>query len=371
MKVAFIVGGLPFGGIENSLLDLTRHFKDDRRVDAYVINISGTGMRVPDFEEAGIKLINVCSSLSAIKSFRITTVFKVRRVLKDIDPDIIHTIHFTGDYFGRLASIGLDKPVITHIRNTKREKKLHRRLSNRFLSRYTTKYLSVSQMVKDYVEEAHNVAKKPSEVLYNFFDPSKKSFAPLKREDYIPEGRRALISVSRLVPQKNIDKVIRAVDLVRKRYPDIHCLIVGEGGQRKKLELLASELGLKGNVTFLGYRKDVPALLSLADMFVFPSEFEGFGTAHLEAMFMGLPAIISEDVPTKEFAGDSSIICDRTPEALAECIIRVLSDDELYGRMRESALAISAEFTLESYADKLVSIYEDLLQMCSFDTVEK
>lgn len=98
-------------------------------------------------------------------------------------------------------------------------------------------------------------------------------------------------TVSRLVPLKRVDDLLRAVALARPERPGLRLVIVGDGPRRAALESEAERLGLGGAARFLGERADVPELLAAMNVFVHPSESEGHPNAVLEAMASGLPVI--------------------------------------------------------------------------------
>lgn len=365
MKVAFVVGGLPFGGIENQLLSMCSYLIKGSDIQPVVVNISGTGMLVDDFIKANIDYVNISNDLKSIKTYNVSTIFKLRKAFKEINPDLIHTMHFSANYFSRLASIGLNKPIITHIRSMTGERKAFRRFADKFLSRYTTMYLSVSEMVKDFVEERHNLAKVPNKVLYNFFDVEKLNFEHIEKTSFFDSDAKVIVFTGRLVKLKNVDKIIKSLPFVQKRFPESRLLIVGDGGLLTELKELAASLNISDSVVFTGYQKDVMSLLNISDVFAMPSEYEGFGNSHLEAMFVGLPAVISQNVPTKEFAQDAVVISDTAPEKLAEAFIEIFSDENLRKKMSFRAKEIAESFTLDNYIKKLTEIYKECLRTYS------
>lgn len=107
----------------------------------------------------------------------------------------------------------------------------------------------------------------------------------LKQSDFL------LLSVGELNKNKNQQVILRAMAKLGDR--QIHCCLCGHGDQREKLEQLARELGIEGQVHFLGYRRDVAAICTQADVFVHSSRREGLSVASLEAMYFGLPLILS------------------------------------------------------------------------------
>jgi glycosyltransferase involved in cell wall biosynthesis len=361
-KVVYIVGGLPYGGIENSLLALAKAYKYDKRIDFHIINISGTGACVKNFEDAGLQLHSCGNNLKLLKFLRIDTVLRLRKLLKELNPDIIQTSHYTANYFGRLASMGMPWKVITHIRNTRLEKKLHRQLANKYLSNFTDLFLCVSKQVMRVVDDNYNYKQKPNKLLYDFIDQDQllKSKAR-NREEFGLAGKKIIVSCGRIAPQKNIDKIVRAMPLVLAEFPDIHYLAIGSGSRIEEYQELARELGVSDSVTFLGYRQDVYEIMKMSDVYCMPSEFEGFGIAHLEAMAVGLPSVVSGNVHTLEFARDFTYVCDTAPESVAENIIKVLSSPAEAEFNARKGTETAKDFTLETYKAKQTQIYEELL----------
>jgi glycosyltransferase involved in cell wall biosynthesis len=105
--------------------------------------------------------------------------------------------------------------------------------------------------------------------------------------------RRIFITISRLAEKKNLDRLIQAVGQVNGDHPRLGLVIAGDGMLRRKLEARVKECGLDDRVIFLGYRKDVPALLKSADVYVIPSLREGLPRSLVEAMAAGKPVLAS------------------------------------------------------------------------------
>ncbi len=127
------------------------------------------------------------------------------------------------------------------------------------------------------------------------FDPEKR--AELRRKLGIGELRRVVGNVGRLCAEKNQSFLLRAFAELAQHEPMTVLMLVGDGEDRAKLEALAWELGLNGRVLFIGTTAEMPAYLSAMDVFAFPSEFESFGIAAVEAQAAGLPVIASDRVP--------------------------------------------------------------------------
>lgn len=358
IRVAYVVGGLPFGGVERWLYDLNREFSRTGQVEGCVFNLSGTGNLQPEYLAAGIRVQSLDLGLEGLSTRALATPLRLRRALKAFQPDIIHTMHFSANYHGRLASIGLGRPVLTHIHNIKHEKKHFRKLADKALSRLTTAYIGVSRAVNEVIQSDHNRAGVPVHLLYNAIDPRIfDAYTQLPESDLGKPGTARILAVGRYVPQKNMDKLIQAVKILKDEGLDVSLLLVGEGGERPYFESLRQGLGLEDRVVLTGFRNDVASFYHAADIFAMPSAFEGFLIAQLEAMYCGLPCIISEHVPAKEIALEASLICATDAGDIAEKIRRLLDDRAVYNQLKAAALRISRQYTIDVCAQNLMEIY--------------
>jgi UDP-N-acetylglucosamine:LPS N-acetylglucosamine transferase len=99
-----------------------------------IVNLSGTGVMEEEYRAAGFAPLHVGNGVASLKTSCLGTTLKLRRLMQEIRPDLIHTSHFSANYHGRLAAIGLGIPVVVHCHNIKRERKASRRLADSLLS---------------------------------------------------------------------------------------------------------------------------------------------------------------------------------------------------------------------------------------------
>ena len=159
----------------------------------------------------------------------------------------------------------------------------------------------------------------------------------------IPEESRVILTVCRLSPEKNVRMLIEAFNHMNR--PDCYLVIVGDGVERTDLEDLASKTGYSDQIRFAGLRTDTERFYTIADVFVLPSTYEGFGLVYLEAMASGVPCIgLKSDYP-RTIVATEEIIVDRitglvslnSSQDLAGNISTLLDDDELHRRCAEAS----------------------------------
>lgn len=183
---------------------------------------------------------------------------------------------------------------------------------------------------------------------------------PLPRAGLLPEdGSPLLIFVARLEPAKDHATLLRALAQV----PGARLALVGDGELRPELEQLASSLGIRERVHFLGRRPDVPGLLKLADVYVHSSHWEGFGIAAVEAMAAGVP-VIASDVPGLSQVVDSAGLLFPPGDAgcLAKHIRSLLASEPLRRRLAQAGQERARSFSIERSVEAYLNLYKSVLE---------
>jgi glycosyltransferase involved in cell wall biosynthesis len=176
-------------------------------------------------------------------------------------------------------------------------------------------------------------------------------------------GKRGftLVFVGRLAAVKNLETLIRAVSIAVKQLPKLEFWVVGDGSVRGELEALAVELGVAGSVKFWGQRLDTAQFFSAADAFAMSSVSEGLPMSLLQAMSIGVPAIVTDVGGMAEvvrLAGCGLFAPVGDFEAMADAIVAMASDDEMRAEFsRRAAEAYRAEFTLDRMDAAYMEIY--------------
>ncbi|MDO4209888.1 MAG: glycosyltransferase [bacterium] len=170
---------------------------------------------------------------------------------------------------------------------------------------------------------------------------------------------QTIISLGRLTPQKDFAMLLRAWHIVSKAVPTANLAIYGDGPERNMLERLAVRLGISGSVSLNHSVSDVEAVYRRASLLVMSSRFEGFGMVILEAMQRGV-AVVSVDAPHGPrdlLGGGGGILTERSAQALADAIIRLLTDPDLTQRIGHDATKAAERYD----KDRIISMWENVM----------
>lgn len=173
-----------------------------------------------------------------------------------------------------------------------------------------------------------------------------------------------IISVARLVKQKNFPLLLKALQIVRKQL-EVKLIIFGEGKERKVLEKLVKQLGLEDAVSLPGYCAIPYPEMAKADAFVLSSEEEAFGLVLVEAMASGTPVIATDAMgegPRTVIQNNQYglLVPNRDREALAEAIAKILTDFELRDRLIGAGKHRSQIYRPELIAKQWLSLFDSL-----------
>lgn len=176
----------------------------------------------------------------------------------------------------------------------------------------------------------------------------------LKDDDFL------LLSIGELSKRKNHQVIIRALSDINNE--KIHYLICGKGDLLKKLQTLAKEEGIEKNVHFLGYRGDVVDICSQVDLFVLPSLHEGLSVASLEAMYCGLPVVISDIRGVRDYLidGENGYICGvQDVAAYVKAITKLLGNKELRTQMGNKNRIAILPYCLDAAKKEVLEIFKE------------
>ncbi len=177
--------------------------------------------------------------------------------------------------------------------------------------------------------------------------------------------RPYILGLGTLQPRKNFVRLIQAYDRLRHAHHLPHQLVIGggRGWLYEEIDACIERLGLQEQVRLIGFVQDddLPALYTAADVFAFPSLYEGFGIPILEAMACGTPVVTATTSSLPEVAGDAALMVSPTDEeALADALWRALDDTALRDTLRRRGFDQVRRFTWEAAAQQLLASYTEL-----------
>jgi glycosyltransferase involved in cell wall biosynthesis len=213
-------------------------------------------------------------------------------------------------------------------------------------------------------------------IVLNAIDPDawdyRRDPGPVRREFGISDTAPVIVCAARLFHWKGQADLLRAIDIVRREFPDVRLLIVGTDDRlamrtsfMAELKDLARDLGLFDHVVFTGQRADMAAVMAAADVFALPSFEEPFGLVFLEAMAMKKPVAAVDNGGTPEVVehGKSGLLSPpRDIPALAANLLALLRDAALSARLGDYGRhQVEARFTPERMARDAEGVYDALV----------
>lgn len=198
------------------------------------------------------------------------------------------------------------------------------------------------------------------------FKPIENEVASSRLQKYGLNVNRYICYVGVIEPRKNVDLLIEAYARIADQFQDIPLVIVGkQGWQYNRVFRKVNDLGLNDRVRFLGHicMDDLVAIYSGASVFVYPSQYEGFGLPVLEAMQCGAPVITTNVSSMPEVSGGAAILIDPDNiDALSTAMADVLKNATLASRLSNSGLERAKSFSWSKTARETIHIYESVLK---------
>ena len=355
-RVLHVIDSLGGGGAESQLTSMLA--ASDKRRFLHTVCALGVADRYgARLRAAGIRFVkfNAIPRREPLK-----TLGALRSLVREVEPDVIHTSLYWSSILGRVAARLARSPVVTTLVNTSYEPEW--RMDNPRLTpakhfavrlvdaatarRWNAWFVALTESIRLSAIRQLGLPPERISVIPRGLDTDRFAHPPAERVEAArldlgwDGAYPVLLNVGRLVPQKGQRYIVSAMPEILKTFPRALLVLAGEGYLRADLEALARSLGVADHLRLLGARDDVPLLLAAADLFVFPSLYEGFGTALLEALTAGCPCVASRVPAVSEVTEGGTIarlVTPQSPTALAEAVMRLAGDRLEAARLGDEA----------------------------------
>jgi glycosyltransferase involved in cell wall biosynthesis len=364
MRIVYMLASLGVGGAEKQALALAERIAGRGHTVTLVTLLPETGDEWPSTLPA-IRLNlhrNPFSLLAAL--------MRARRILRELQPDIIHSHSFHANIFTRLVGPFAGRPAVISTVHNVYEGGWHRMLAYRLTDGLCARTTAVSRAVSNRFVSLRAVSAEKCTVVLNAIDLTE--FKPdAERRRSLRESLGAAdefvwLAAGRMTAAKDYPSLLRAFARILKVDPNAFLWIAGQGSDAAidGLVNLADELGIARCMQCLGLRRDVPALLDAADGFVSSSAWEGMPLAIAEAMAMKKPVVATDVGGIRELvAGNGSLVPARDPGALAGAMLELMRKPEAdrFAIGCAARIRMATGFNIESRVEEWEDLYRSLV----------
>lgn len=363
IRILYLITGLNPGGAEVMLKNIIKNLnKDGYEISVCTITDVGIISKAIRPYVKGIYFLNANNLYNKAKA-----VFRLRKLIKKINPHFLHCFMVHSNLLGRFAAIGLKCEVISSIRVKLVAKKYLPLLILDFLTqKFVNCYIVNSKTLYNFTIKLGIKKQKiiliENGIEVNKFRP-KKSPEILKKELGLSD--LPIISmIAHLRKQKDYPTMIKALNYLQEEM-DFHFLAVGADTKNEniveKVKQLIKKYNLENFVKLLGIRTDIPDILSITDIWVSSTLFEGQSNSLLEAMVMKKPIITTNILENAEVVRDGKealLIPVKSPKDLANAIKRLIKNKDLSNRIAENAYnRVVKNYNIELTMNKLDDLY--------------
>ncbi|TWT61829.1 glycosyltransferase [Rubinisphaera italica] len=362
IPILFCITELDPGGAERAFVHILSRL-NRTRWNPRVICLSGQGELVEELERFNIEVI--CLNGSPRRPLQLLS--RLYREIKRFQPVLIQSFLFHANILSRIAGrFAGTAAIVSGIRVAEKRSTFYLKL-DRWTERWATKHVCVSEAVREFSGEQGGLTAEKLIVIPNGVDRNRfENAAPLTRAKIKSADSDILaLFVGRLDSQKGVSDLLEVAARLKDDVPQLKWLIAGTGPEEHRLKEFANQLELTESVQFLGRRNDVPELMKTADLFVFPSHWEGMPNVILEAMAARLP-IVTTNVEGIDQLLEHQVSAEIVPIGdlgkFSASVQKLIQNPELRQQYASKAWdRLSTEFDWQSIADRYQNLYEQLI----------
>lgn len=303
----------------------------------------------------------------------LSRILDVRKVVKEIDPDIMHA-HFVSHY-GMYAALTGFRPFVVTAWGSDVLIDPQESLIKRRIVKYVLGKADVITCDAEHMREAMTkLGAAPEKIELLFFGIDTRRFRPSEKNAELRTKLEiydspAIISLRSLKPLYDVESLIRSVPLILKEVPEAKFVIAGEGSEETRLKDLTRSLGISNNVKFIGLvpNDSLPQYLTSMDVYVSTSTSDaGIAASTAEAMACGLPVVITDVADNRKWVEDGTngfVVPIKDPSLLAEKIVYLLENKEIkaeFGKRNREIIEKRNDYYKEM--EKMARIYAELVE---------
>ena len=361
LRVMHIIPTMKTGGAERLLLDIIKRI-DQTKFEASVVIFKEKGELYEQLMKLPVHVFFIP------KKWKIDfgNIWKLKNIIKNQQPDIIHT-HLGGDMYGRLLAHRLGISVVSTEHNINVDESKLITVVKRKTARFATRIIAVSKAVQEDMINRYRIDPKKIVVIYNGIDCDVFQRIEDTERKYDFSDKKNIFRIGaagRLVEQKGFSFLIKAISLVKDEYFQIVCEIVGDGYLRSDLEALIKSYHLEKNVILSGVCSDMISFYKSINLLVMPSLWEGLGITVLEAGALEIPVVASSVDGLIEIIDDSVnglLVQPGNARDIADKIINVITNyQRSLDRARLLAEKVRTTFSITDMVRHYENIYEDI-----------
>jgi len=367
IKILRIVNSLDIGGLEHGVVNVALRL-DKNRFDQIFCCLRGKGVLFRKLESRGISVV----ALNKQKGLGLDLPFKIRKLIKKYNPDIIQ-MHNTDPFQqGMLASIFLPNLIKIRTDHNSFASPISKRVLffNRILSKYCNKTIVVSNKLKRNFIVYGKIDPDQLQVIHNGTDLNKvngkTNVRKVRNSLGAGENSPIVTYVGTLRDEKKPDVLVKSFSIVAKQLPNAILWLIGDGPLKKDLVNLATNQGISKQVKFLGFRNDVYDLIKASDLIALSSRSEGISQTIMEAMACSKPVVATKVGGNSELVRNGKtgiLVHSNSPEALAEAIAKLLKNNKLANKMgKEGRKRVEKYFNLDRTVSEYEKVYIDLFE---------
>lgn len=359
MVIVHVLAGLPLGGAETLVLNLSR-FQKQLGHEVIVFNIDEATTLVPTFMEAGVSVKNI--RLTPVASWWFP--YSLVKRLKHVKADIVHA-HNAAWRKSVAACSFASAPCVWTLHGYHRNWLRRERRWIDHAVRRTQFLVGVESGVAELLRhelclDEYKVACIPNGVPDSVNAPIALDVASL-----LPHDAHVIGMATRMEYPKDFETLLHAFALICAQKPQTHLLLIGDGSMRQRIMNLAQALEVYEKVTFAGFRKDVASCMKLMDVFVHSSLTESISVAILEAMSVER-AIVATAVGGTPFVLDGGrcglLVPPGDAQAMAEAILELLTNREKAQQLARNARQRFLEhFTIDATGKRYLEVYQQAI----------